>query len=642
MKIPFRWMLIGLAASWIVPPLLCQEQPSSADAFRMASQAGVPTDWTHRHVMFSWGPEDSETRLSVRNEPRYWLQLLRRHTLENTASADVSHIDDWAGRQLAQRRSEHLEPKEEVEFTDDNAVGLGTGRNGRHKQRLERDWNQAMNTGFSSYPSSKYPAKYSFSSADSSCSNDYVVFTLGSSSSSSFNIIAFSNLYLNSSGGSSFCSGSAPTLLFAYFASTGSTPGGLNTSPTLSLDGTQVAFIEAAGSGAVFHVLKWQAASSTPTFPHSTGTLNNCATNGSLPCEYSLGYAGTNTATRSSPFVDYATDTAYVSDNAGNLYAVSPVFGGGTPAVKSGWPAAGLNVGTVTPLTAPVYDSVSQRIFVAGATNGLLYYFKTTGTCGATPAPCLGGSISVSSGTIAEPPVVDSTTQRVFVFSNGAPSGSGVSGAALVQADTSLNPANRIVAGIGGGSANTIHLGDFNNTYLDSGAGASGAAVYACGDRSSLLTDSPVLYAFPFTSSGALNATALSGSGLFLTTSLLGVGAAGSCSSITENFNHTTNNDRIFVGVTSNCTTGETAGCILSYDITSGFPSASAAHGAEPGGTSGIVIDNVADQSGGTQLTTDIYFLSAQSGGIGATCAKYSGGTVSGNCAVSLTQKGLQ
>jgi hypothetical protein len=316
-----------------------------------------------------------------------------------------------------------------------------------------------------------------------SCTSDYVVFALGSSTSSSFNIIAFSNLYLNSSGGTAFCSGSTPKLLFAYYASTGATPGGLNPSPVLSLDGTQIGFIEAAGSGAIFHVLKWQAASSTPTFPATTATLNNCATNSTLPCEYSFGYAGTNTATRSSPFVDYSSDTAYASDNGGNLYAISPVFGGGAPATKSGWPASGLNVGTVTPLTGPVYDSVSQRVFVAGATNGMLYYFNTTGTCGVTPAPCLGGSLSVSSGTITDPPVVDSTAQKVFVFSNAAPSGSGISGAAVVQVSTSLT--GKVVAGIGGGSANTIMLGAFNNTYLSKGATASGAALYACGDSSS-------------------------------------------------------------------------------------------------------------------------------------------------------------
>jgi hypothetical protein len=611
----------------------------------MASQAGVPTDWTHRHVVFSSGSNDSEARSSSQKEPRYWLQLLRRRSLEDAASADMAHFDDWAADRLAPHRHEYLEVQGEVEQTDyDNDVDdLEARRKRRHKERLERDWNEAMNTGFNSYGTPKYPAKYSFNSANPlpSCTNDYVVFTLGSSTNTSFNIIAFTNLYLNAGAGSSFCSGANPKLLFAYFASTGSTPGGLNGSPTLSLDGTQIAFVESAGSGGIFHVLKWQAASSVPTFPNSTATLHDCAVNSAPPCEYSIAYAGSITATKTSPYVDYAADTAYVTDNAGNVYAISPVFGGGTPAVKSGWPVAiGTNV------TAPVYDSVSQRIFV-GDSNGNLDYVKTTGNCGVTPAPCLGATLSVSSGTIAEPPVVDSTTQKVFVFSNGAPAGSGVTGAAVVQTDTSLSAASKVVAGIGGGKINSIRLGDFNNSYLSSGSSAAGAALYACGDSSNGIVDAPVLYAFPFTSTptiGTLSSTPMAGSGLFLTTGQL---FSGFCSSITENFNQTTNKDSIFVGVTSNCGTGEIVGCMLSYDITSGFPpgtpaTAPSAHTSEPGGTTGIIIDNVADQGGGTQFTTDLYFLSAQSGGVGQICTKYSGGTNSGNCAVSLTQKGLQ
>jgi hypothetical protein len=79
------------------------------------------------------------------------------------------------------------------------------------------------------------------------------------------------------------------------------------------------------------------------------------------------------------------------------------------------------------------------------------------------------------------------------------------------------------------------------------------------------------------------------------------------------------------------------------FSFPSGTPAtAPSAHAAEPGGTSGIIIDNAADQGGGTEFTTDIYFLGAQSGGIGQVCTKYSGGTNSGNCAVSPTQKGLQ
>ena len=648
MNIPSKSLLFGTALVLMALSVHAQEQPSADEAFRMASDGGIPIDWTHRHIVFSSPSADPETLTNIKRDPRYWLQLVRRPASIDADSALGARAANIATVELGRPQGEELEDDGDMNSTSDEAgFGFG-GHRGRsppwRRPLSDRDWSEAMNTGFKSFGGSKYPAKYAFNSANPvpSCTNDYVVFTLGGSTSSSFNIVAFTNLYLNNGGGSSFCSGTTPTLLFAYYASTGSTAGGLNTSPVLSLDGTQIALIEAAASGAIFHVLKWQAASSVPAFPNSTASLHDCAVSSAPPCEYSVAYAGTNTATRSSPFVDYSTDTAYLSDNAGNVYAISPVFSGGTPAIKSGWP---INVGSVTPLGPPVYDSVSQRVFFARATNGSLYDIQTTAACGVTPAPCLGGSISVGSGTITEPPIVDSTTQKVFVFSNAAPSGSGITGAAVVQTSTSL--ASRIVAGLGGGSVNSIRVGDFNNAYYSSGAGAVGAALYACGDSSSTGVDAPVLYAFPFASTptaGTLNPSALTGSGLFLTT---GQAAAGSCSSITENYNQTTGNDRIFVGVASNCATGEAGGCILSYDITSGFPSgtpstAPAAHAAEPGGTSGIIIDNVADQSSGSKLTTDIYFLSAEtSGGVGQSCSTYSGGATSGNCAVSLTQNGL-
>ena len=602
MSIRVSWLVTVLALTGMANPAFGQDTQSPTDAFRTVSEVGVPSDWTHRHLIFSAVPSDEETHSEVQREPRFWLQQLRRG---------------------------------ELPVTDKQWVP-------RRRERIERDWNEAMNTGFSSFNGVVYPAKYSFNATNPtpSCSSDFVVFTSGlSGPATNFNIVAFTNLYLNSGGGAPFCAGTGPKLLFAYYASTGSTPGGLNTSPVLSLDGTQVAFIEAAGSGAIFHVLKWQAAASTPTFPTITATLNNCASISSPPCEYGLNFSGSTRSTNSSPFVDYKHDTAYVSDNGGNVYAISPVFNGGTPAVKSGWP---ISVGGA-PLMAPVYDSVSKRVFAAD-TSGKLYYIATTGVCGATPAPCVGGSVSVSSGNVPEPPIVDSSTQKVFVFTNSAPSGSGVTGAAVVQVTTSLS--NKVVAGIGGGSTNVIHLGDFNNVYVSSGASATGAALYACGDSSALIIDSPVLYAFPFTSTpspGTLNPNSIAGSGLFLTTSQL---FAGSCSSITENFNRSTSRDSLFVGVTKNCGTGETTGCVLSYNITSGFPSgtpatAPSAHAAEPGGTSGIIVDNVSDQAIGTKLTTDIYFFSAESGGAGQTCAKYSGGTVAGDCAVSMTQTGL-
>jgi hypothetical protein len=85
------------------------------------------------------------------------------------------------------------------------------------------------------------------------------------------------------------------------------------------------------------------------------------------------------------------------------------------------------------------------------------------------------------------------------------PSGSGDTGATVVETDTSRSLVGTVVAGIGDGSVNTIHLGDFNSAYLSLGAGASGAALYASGNSSGGGVDAPVLHAFPFVSSPRRN-----------------------------------------------------------------------------------------------------------------------------------------
>jgi len=76
----------------------------------------------------------------------------------------------------------------------------------------------------------------------------------------------------------------------------------------------------------------------------------------------------------------------------------------------------------------------------------------------------------------------------------------------------------------------------------------------------------------------------------------LATGTADS-SPVTEFYNATLLKDYIFVGVTNNCiatTNGGTSGCVMSLDITSGFPTINAGTTAlaAAGGTSGIVVDN--------------------------------------------------
>jgi len=78
------------------------------------------------------------------------------------------------------------------------------------------------------------------------------------------NLVAFNNLYVND-GGTGTCSGTAPNVLFAYNITTA--PGGrIDTSPVLSLDGTQIAFVESVPGSpgfAIFHVLTWHAGDGT-------------------------------------------------------------------------------------------------------------------------------------------------------------------------------------------------------------------------------------------------------------------------------------------------------------------------------------------------------------------------------------------
>jgi hypothetical protein len=90
--------------------------------------------------------------------------------------------------------------------------------------------------------------------------------------------------------------------------------------------------------------------------------------------------------------------------------------------------------------------------------------------------------------------------------------------------------------------------------------------------------------------------------------------------------------DQLFFGVQNGCLAsgGGTGGCIMSFDITTGFPSASSAARPEAGGTSGIVVDNISAAA----QASNIYFTTLSD----TTC----GDSVSGGgCAVKLTQTGL-
>ena len=128
----------------------------------------------------------------------------------------------------------------------------------------------------------------------------------------------------------------------------------------------------------------------------------------------------------------------------------------------------------------------------------------------------------------------------------------------------------------------------------------------------------PTLYSIGFDANGVMNSSAGG------QTAALATGAADS-SPVTEFYNTANQMDYLFVGVTNHCiaTEGLTAGCILSLDISNGFPTINAASTAlaAAGGTTGIIVDN---DSSATE-SSSVYY------------ATKSGGTL-----VKATQNGLE
>jgi hypothetical protein len=324
---------------------------------------------------------------------------------------------------------------------------------------------------------------------------------------------------------------------------------------------------------------------------------------------------GANNNTNSPPFYNYATDVLYVGDNGGMLWKVTGVFSGTPTIAASPW-SAGVLVDSGATLTGPVYDSGTGNIFVGDSNGRLSFVPDSTGV--------LSGTNLSGLGAITDAPIVDSSAGRVFVFSGGNGTSSIVeqAGTAALGSPTSVN--------IGYNSAGThVHAGAFDNLYFTS---VSTGHLYVCGKQAG--NAAPALYSIPFNSSGVVT-TPVSGPLNLSTTT-----TAQECSPLTEIYNPNVNGgtDWLFLGVPANCAFGGSAsGCIMSFNITSGtFPTTVSATGAENGGTSGIIVDNVST----SVQASSAYFTTLSSPGTGGCTSEPVND--SSTCLVKRTQSALQ
>ncbi len=660
----WRSFLIAFAlAVAVTTPLFAQDTPSQP--------VGLPEDWTHHHAAFG---DAGTAEQAIQNgkyeqwirtvyDPRYQLQRAKRtaaaraHSGTNqqnnfNADSDVATSDapsaDIADRSFAPELhgkiprglTKALIPAPPAGTDGDHEVNRWPNhppeRGRRHRNSEKVDWSETLGSG-GSLGLGNYPAKYSFSTSSASCT-DWVTYGTGvTGGASQATILAFTNLYTNT------CS-SVPTVNWAFNTGTGST---VLTSPVLSLDGTQIAFVQNSSAGvASLVVLKWSAIG-TLTSPD---TLPNQASGSAYrlceaPCMFSISFGNGVNDSASSAWYDYGSDTVWVGDDQGNLHKFTGIFFGSPGEVTTGgWPAAV----SASPLSSPVLDPVTGNVFVgdynltadsactpssstSASPCGFLYaYNSSTGTLTAKSA-----QLDYNFG-IVDAPILDQFAGRLYVpvgsdgeTGSSTKCGTGTPCAAVFQLSTSFTSGAAGTEATVGPGYDFLLSGTFDNAYLSSANASSPTGhIYVVGNTGPA---NNALYQISI-ASNVMSTTSVAGPVVALNYTD-GYYAAGL--GVTEFLNNTT--DYIFLGTIafsndSGCgtTPSISIGCVVGFNVTSGSISGSTAPtGSSPagGGASGIVVDN----SGSAAGESNIYFSALA----GQTCTT-SGGT--SGCAIQISQ----
>jgi hypothetical protein len=523
------------------------------------SRIAMVHDWSHQHVVFS-NPATIEQGMRVRQDPRFWQQHFRRNVqlaVPAMEAAEDTRLDeeedrtgvgdDWLGDLFRWRRHRRHRPNPPNTLKRDWAVSLGP--------------NATVGAG-------NYPAKFSFDVSSANCGTatqpDFVVFnTSVQGSGTQASIVAYDNLYTGCP------SGAVPSTYWSY-----TTGGAVVTSVVLSLDGSQVAFVQTGASSTIASLilLKW-----APTTDHATSitpdsvpivTASQYPTC-PAPCMVVLPFSGAANDTNSSPFYDYANDVLYAGDDNGALHKFHPVFTMGPPAeVGSPWPvtlASGLK------LTSPVFDGGSGKVFVGSGftvTGSQLFAVSSATGSMAGTSSSLGKAPGITSGTL-----VDSSTGEVFAFvGNDASTACSGPCSAVYQFSTSFTSGTGTKATVGFGGSFPLYNGNFDNAYYTSANGTGN--LYVCGGGG-FSPSEPALFKIPI-NSGTMSTSSSAGP----TISNSNV----ACSPLTEVFNPAGGGmDRIFGSVTngSDAAACSNGGCIGSLSINNWQPSTGYAVGQQ-------------------------------------------------------------
>ena len=486
--------LLGLVTlGWI---LTGQAKPGEQE---MPYHEGIPTDWSHSHVIFSRPASDEQAR-EFAEEPRYWQQLYRRG-LSRELSPDVS---DAVSEQVAEAER--------------------TARSGGL-------WSEDMGAGAFGGGAANYPAKFGFSLTTANCASaakpDYVVYSTGLlGAGNQASVVAYDNIY-------SGCAAPVPRVYWAY-----NTGGLILTSPVISLDGTQVAFAQTSGSPtgqAGLVILKWKASTTetvaspgVPTIATSAAQYRSC----SAPCMWEVflhdGHGVAVDDRTSSPFYDYTNDIAWVGGATGWLHKITGVFNGTPTEVSTlGFPVQ-VNPGNPTSLSNPVYDRISKNVFMGDA--GGYFYRVASATGGSAVATA---QLDFGAG-LVEGPLLDQGNGFLYVFASSDGTTNCTVGANAYACSAIYLLTTTFASGSSGSKVtvgqsvvkgtlpnpNPLYLGGLDSGYYNSVGGTGN--LYVCGNTGA----APILYRVPINSGVFGTVTAIAG--------LSPAGRTPSCSPVTD------------------------------------------------------------------------------------------------------------
>ena len=571
------------------------------------AHVGRVADWSSHHLVVSGGPSDANLKASE-TEPRNLFYLAER----NLVRAQDGRLEFYSVAESSDTLARSTRSNVDVMGTTNGSL-------------IHRDWSVSLGTGGISQ--AKYPAKYTFNiNGTPSCTADFAVFALNvaGATNGQANVVGINNLY-SGTGPTGLC-GNAPTVTWAY---NGSTAGGsVFTSPSISLDGTKIAYVESAAGKSIFHVLTVKAGDGTVT-KAAAPTANGSCTGGATPssCLVSTTYSSTVTATLADPWVDYQTDKAFVASDDGKISRISCVFNcvlNAQPTIDWTFTLPVAGTGGAQPIpNSPVYDYPSGRLFV-GDQLGEVWVINAGGSSPSLNA----GPVMVGGGgcTIAHPPgrtgtgadctatgtaygipdaiMLDASgvSQKIFAIS-------GNSGSSAVLTQFSMNLTQRVNVALGQGGVN-LYTGAFNNGYWGTTPQTSGD-YFVCGTGAADTT--PWIYWVGFSSYPTMD-SAIAGS---VTRS----SPAGSpCVPFTEFYNPNINlggvtgdHDELMGGVVA----AGTSGLMITDDIST-LPLLRGLNDVNyAGGVSGVIVDNVSTSN----QASSMYF-----------------GTLTAHTAIKLTQ----